>query len=88
MKSEEFIFETFDEAMDIHKKIFKLLRQNGFVTLADLHYLINEEEDLPEDFYIYGWTSLIYAKIDPYYGRWVITMPKMEKLENKKKLIK
>lgn len=88
MKSEEFIFETFDEAMDIHKNIFKLLRENGFVTLADLHYTMNKSDVFPDDFYDHGWTNLIYAKIEPYYGRWVLTMPKMEKLSIKKKIIK
>ena len=41
MKTEEteFIFESFDEAMAVHKKLFNIMREKGFVTYADLHSL-------------------------------------------------
>lgn len=84
----EFIFGTFDEAMNVHKKLFEIIREKGFVTYADLYFLINKEETLcKEKWTNYGWTKLWGSKVEPIddciNGYWVLRMPKIKKLNKK-----
>lgn len=78
------IFETFDEAMNVHRKLFEIMRNNHVVTYADVISIISEEEVVfHDDFYKYGWTNLFNSKVEPYGDNfeWILRMPKMKKLE-------
>lgn len=81
MNQTEFIFQTFDEAISVHKKLFEIMRNNGVVTYADLHIAANKEYNKKDiEYFNYGWTNLWYSKVEPYDddGNWILRMPKME----------
>lgn len=85
----EFIFDSFDIAINIHKQIFKICREKGCVTYADLYLLIHPEETNCENIYSnHGWTNLWNCKIEPYddskHCKWILKMPKIELLKNRK----
>lgn len=84
----EFIFETFEEAMEVHGDLFKILRTNGFVTYFDLDNMMNPEKsyDIPkEEYKNFGWYNLFDSKVKPYYNnKWVLILPEIVKIENNK----
>ena len=84
MESIEFIFDTFEDAMDVHTKLFEIIRKNGFVTYADLYFLVNKDvESCVEEFYRFGWANLFYIKLEPYKNkRWILKMPDMIQKQN------
>lgn len=88
----EFIFETFDEAMNVHKKLFEIRRNNGFVTCADLYLLAHNVKGpyLSDIYNNHGWTNLWNVKVEPYDedGNWVLKMPQIQFLNMKENLIK
>ena len=90
----EFIFEKFHEAMEIHTRLFKLLRKNGFVTYADLCYMLREDRsiDFPERYFNIGWDNLFYSKVEPtdeyVNGKWLLILPKPKTLNFKKIFVK
>ncbi len=76
----EFIFETFEEAMDVHKQLFKLLREDGFVCYGTLYiYVYKEIPYDTDDYRLYGWDNLFESKVEPYGtdGEWVLKMPEL-----------
>lgn len=79
-----FMFETFDEAMGVHKKLFSMLRENGTITYADLYSLITTGYNPKTSHYQYGWTNLWGSKVEPaegyINGEWFLSMPKVKKL--------
>lgn len=79
-----FMFETFDEAMGVHKRLFDMLRENGSITYADLYSLLIPGYDLKPAHYQYGWTSIWGAKVEPaegyVNGEWFLSLPKCKKL--------
>lgn len=71
-------FKTFDEAMDLHKKLFEILNADKVVTYADLYYLINKTyRDCPIVYYSCGWTSLMESKVRPCEDgrKWGVVLP-------------
>ena len=78
-ESIDFIFETFEAAMDVHTKLFEIIKKNGFVTYADLYLLVNKDVDnCKEEFHRFGWANLFYVKVEPYKDkRWILKMPEM-----------
>lgn len=82
MDEREFIFDTFDEAMNIHRELFKRRRLHGVVTCADIFCLrhANEEIVVPDILYSHGWTNLWGSKVEPYGddGQWILKMPPMK----------
>ena len=90
MKTEEteFIFESFDEAMVVHKKLFNIMREKGLVTYADLHSLYTKEHTNCKDEWLnYGWTNIWGAVVEPadnyINGNWRLKLPKMKHLNRK-----
>lgn len=80
------VYDTFQEAMDIHKKLFEAMRKNGVITYADFSVLVSEEDAVFPDFcYEYGWTNLWNVKVEPYGDdcKWVLRMPEMKLLKEK-----
>lgn len=80
------VFKTFEEAMDVHKQLFQLIKENGYVTCADLNYLIIDDEHrlVNEDDCNYGWTNLMETRIESCNyanGKWVLRMPKIKLLK-------
>ncbi len=90
----EIIFDTFDEAMTVHRKAFEMLKKTGFITYADLLYIAQNDQDAvyPDKYYQHGWYNLFYAKVEPcedcVNGEWVLKMPKIKSLKEKKMIIK
>lgn len=83
MEEVDFIFDTFDEAMDIHGEMFKLMKKNKVVSYTDLYSLIYKEEPC-EIMTKFGWTNLFYTKVEPYVeNKWIIRMPELVSLEKK-----
>lgn len=85
MNQTEFIFETFEEANNIHKKLFEIRRQKGYVTCADLYFLIHpDEEDCKGVYRNHGWINLWDVKVEPcddcINGEWILKMPKVKYL--------
>lgn len=84
----EFIFETFDEALNTHKYLFKMVREQGYVSYADLYLHLHPDEKLCKDIYhIHGWVNLWDAKVEPVEdcvnGQWILKLPKIIILKNK-----
>lgn len=80
----EIIFETFDEAMNVHTRLFEIMRNNGIVTCADLYKVSNEKYETSDpEYYKYGWTNLWGSKVEPfgYNGYWVLRLPEIINLE-------
>lgn len=77
------LFATFEDAMNIHKQLFTMLREKSFVTYADLLYMVDDITDrvYPDDFKEYGWTNLFGVKVELYGRYWGIKMPELEKLK-------
>lgn len=72
----EFIFRSFDDAMNIHKKMFEILKEKGAVSYEDLYSAIYDCEINNPEYKNYGWTKLLYAKVEPYKnGKWILKMP-------------
>lgn len=74
----EFIFETFEDAFNIHRKISQEIRQNGFITYSKLRYdlLKNDKRTYKKEYDFIGWKNLWYCKIDPNDNyEWVLKMP-------------
>ncbi len=86
----EFIFEKFEDAMDVHTKLFRIGFQNGYVTYNDLYSMIHEKfgkefESELKDLEIYnkhGWTRLIETKLEQVGDGWMLILPPIENLEN------
>lgn len=83
----EFIFDTFDEAMNVHKELFKLLRECGYISYQTLYFYIYKKTDVRKGAENYGWTNLWYSKVQPYGtdGQWVLKLPELENLSKKLK---
>lgn len=74
----EFIFETFEDAFDIHRKISQEIRQNGFISYAKLRYewLKENKRTFKDEYNSIGWKNLWYCKIDPNDDyNWILKMP-------------
>lgn len=87
--TKEFIFETFDEAMNVHKKLFEMLRENGVIPYVDLYSLVYKDDVINHPLYCnIGWTNIWCAKVEPLNDedcRWVLRMPEIEDIKNIKK---
>lgn len=89
MEEYEFIFETFDEAMNIHKQLFKLCRSKGYISCADLLSMTLKDEDSIKtvksmDIYqTHGWTNLWDVKVEPIENgcNWVLKMPHVKMIK-------
>lgn len=79
------LFETFDKAMNVHLRIFAMLRERGFVTYADLSRLAdnvnNKNKVYPIEYEEYGWTNLFGLKVELFGFYWGFEMPEVEKLK-------
>lgn len=94
MKQNEFVFDTFEEANNVHKQLFKIGREKGHVTCADvLKLAIKDEEskeiiDSIETYHTHGWTNLWDVKVEPIEncvnGDWVLKMPNPKILKIRK----
>lgn len=79
----EFTFDSFDEAMNIHKKLFEIGRKNRYVTYADLILLIFDEDvHIPQIYYKYGWNNLIESRVEHISKfKWVLKLPQIKLLK-------
>ena len=71
-------FDTFDEAMWVHKELFEVLRTERVVMYADLYFILNKHyRECPREYFDYGWTSLMESKVRPCDdGRhWCVKLP-------------
>lgn len=76
-------FDTFDEAMNLHKRLFEIFNNEHLVTYADVYYVLKGTyKDCPYDYYKYGWTSLMESKVRPCDdGRhWSVILPEPKHL--------
>lgn len=83
----EFEYDTFEHAMDIHSKIYELMRKNGYVTYADvLKFGLFQplHSTIPDLYNKMGWINLWGAKVE---GRTLI-MPPITNIESKIKYVK
>lgn len=74
-----FIFDTFDEAMNLHKSLFQVFNSEHLVTYADIYFILNKTyKNCPYDFYKFGWTSLMESKVRPCDDgkSWCVKLPK------------
>lgn len=80
-------FKTFEETMDIHKKLFKILKDNGVVRYSDLLLILNpDEKDIKKEYYNFGWYNLYYAKVEcNKEGEWQLVLPNAVLLKYKYK---
>lgn len=83
----DFIFESFDAGMKVHRKLFELIRTKGFVTYMDLLCEVyGDYETTTLEYFEYGWTNLFLAKLEPYCNdkeKWILRMPQIKKLNKK-----
>ena len=89
MKKVAMIFDTFDAAMEAHKKVFATIMDKGYVTWRDFNNIItNQDEIFVGDMYdSYGWTYLLGTIVEEYKdNKYIIVMPEMIKLFNKRKI--
>lgn len=78
----EFIFDSFDAAMFVHKRLFELLRNTGIVSYADVYFMTYRNIVADKRMYKYGWTNLFYSKVEPYENdKWVLKLPELENIE-------
>lgn len=90
MERREFMFNTFEEAMNVHKQMFDIRNQKGYVTCSDMRTLSNPKRvyrtKLNEN---RGWTVLYNSKIEQGRGRfndkWILKMPRIRNIKNVKK---
>ena len=84
------LFVNFEVAMDVHKQLFTLLREKGFVTYTDLMCMFDKinnftDKVYPDEFDNYGWTNLFGVKVELYGNDWGINMPELENLKKESK---
>ena len=82
------VFSNFDDAMHVHKKLFTKGNEEGVIYYKDLNEILDivewDESRQPLD--DYGWTELCDIKMNPCGDdRWVIIMPEMTKINNKRR---
>ena len=77
-------FETFEDAMHIHKLLFTMLRRQGSVNYCDLKYLIDTSYKKDLLMFYPGceeveWSSLWDAKVelDQSTNNWILKMPEI-----------
>ena len=85
MSLNEFIFDTFEEANNIHKQLFEICREKGFVTCYDVLNLVIKDEKSKEviesvsTYHSHGWINLWDVKVEPIEncvnGYWVLKLP-------------
>lgn len=74
----KFIFDSFEEAFNIHKKISQEIRRNGSMTYSKLRYewLKENKRSYKKEYNSIGWKNLWYCKIEPNDNlNWVLKMP-------------
>lgn len=74
----EFIFDSFEDAFNIHKKMSQEIRQNGSMTYSKLRYewLKENKRSYKKEYDSIGWKNLWYCKIEPNDNlNWVLKMP-------------
>jgi hypothetical protein len=87
----EFIFEDFNQAMEVHKEIFQIIREKGYLSYRKLYSLITKKEEKEVDNLLnldiydkHGWTNLFECKIDPTDdGKWILKMPELKNIESR-----
>jgi len=83
------IFDTFDEAMRVHKQVFTMIIDKGYVTHRDFMNIIMLNNDLYKDdtYDMYGWTYLCGTTVEEFKGdKFIITMPEMIQLYGNRKI--
>ena len=87
----EFVFKTFEEAMDVHRKIYDKVREHGFITCHELYCMIgfmDNERIYPSIYYTHGWTNLWEVKLGPIEncanGTWILKMPQIKRINREK----
>lgn len=74
----EFIFDSFEDAFNIHKKMSQEIRQNGSMIYSKLRYewLKENKRSYKKEYDSIGWKNLWYCKIEPNDNlNWVLKMP-------------
>lgn len=74
------IFDNFDDAMNVHKKIFTMVIEKGYVTLRDFNNIVNNQDEIfVGDMYdTHGWTYLCGTIVEEYKdNKFIIVMPEM-----------
>lgn len=74
----KFIFDSFEDAFNIHKKMSQEIRQNGSMTYSKLRYewLKENKRSYKKEYDSIGWKNLWYCKIEPNNNlNWVLKMP-------------
>lgn len=83
----EFYFDTFERAMNMHSKLFEIIRKNGYVTYADILKLNLCEPiygSIPDLYNKMGWANLFEAKVVDT----TLILPPITNIENKIKYVK
>lgn len=82
------VFDNFGNAMDVHMKLFELVRKYGCVSWREFSKIVAPNDDIfkCEKYDEYGWDYLCDVSVDPYKDdQWIILMPEMKKLNDKVK---
>lgn len=59
-------FNTFDEAMNLHQRMFEIFNKDHIITYADVFYLLKGSyNECPYECYKCGWTTLMDSKVRP-----------------------
>jgi len=83
-------YNSFDEGMEDHKRLFAKLREQGFITYKDFMKIVDKTEGseflLNPQFDGYGWFDLNELKVefDDVNNSWYLQTPDMVKLSVKK----
>lgn len=85
-----FVFETYEDGIQIQKMLFEIRRMKGYVTYNDLSLLIFGKEMISHSLKL-GWTELDDIKLEPgdeSLEYWVLKMPELKDLTTVMKMIK
>lgn len=82
----KFIFDSFEEAFDIHRKISQEIREKGFMSYTKLRYIWLKENKrtYKNEYDELRWKNLWYSRIYPNDDyNWVLEMPVPIRLKRK-----
>lgn len=85
-----FNFRSFEEAFSIHKEMFRLVREQGYLSYADVSKLLGKEipEKDKDSYTKFGWNNLFGVTVDYAQTKngvyWYIKLPDLIDLSRNK----
>ena len=92
MESDDIIFNfsSFEEAFSVHKEMFRLLKEQGYLTYADTSKILGHPipESKKSSYFRYGWNNLFGVTVDYAQTKegtyWYIKLPDLVDLTRNK----